>query len=100
MLVIAGRIQLDPANRDKAIAAALEMMKATHQEPGCKSYVFSAELDDPGAFRIFEEWESPEALKAHFKAPHMARFQAAMAGFGVKGMTVQKYEVSSVGPVR
>jgi quinol monooxygenase YgiN len=100
MIVVAGRITLDPKNRDKAIAAALEMMKETHKEAGCKSYVFSAELEEPGAFRIFEEWESEEALRAHFGVPHMKRFQEAMGGFGVTGMSVQKYQVSSVGPVR
>lgn len=100
MLVIAGRIELDPRNRERAIAAAREMMTETLKEPGCRSYVFSAEFDDPGAFRIFEEWESEDALKLHFQAPHMAKFQAAMGTLGIKGMKVQRYEVSKVGPVR
>lgn len=100
MLVIAGRILLDSAKRESAIAAAMEMMQETRKESGCKSYEMSAELSDPGAFRIFEEWESEEALRAHFKAPHVARFQAAMAGFGVRGMEIQKYQIASVGPLR
>lgn len=100
MLVIAGRITLDPRNREKAVVAAVEMMKETHKEPGCRSYVFSAELDDPGAFRVFEEWESEEALRAHFEMPHMKRFQVAIGGLGVTGMSLQKYQISSVGPIR
>jgi quinol monooxygenase YgiN len=100
MLVIAGSISLDPAKREPAIAAAVEMMRETQQEKGCISYTFSADLSDPGEFRIFEEWESQEALDAHMKSPHMARFQAAMGGFGVRGMQVQRYEVASVGPLR
>jgi quinol monooxygenase YgiN len=99
MLVVAGQIRLDPANRDAAIAAAVEVMKATQQEAGCISYTFSADLADPGRFLIFEEWESPEALAAHFKTPHMATFQAAMGGFGIREMKVQQYEISSVGPL-
>lgn len=99
MLVIAGHVAIDPAKREEAIAASIEMMKATHQEAGCISYTFSADLEDPGRFRIFEEWESDDALAAHFAAPHMASFQKAMGGFGVKEMAVQKYEVSSVGPI-
>jgi len=100
MLVIAGRITLDPKNREKAIAAAIEMMAETRKEPGCKTYLFTAELEDPGAFRIFEEWESDDALHAHFQAPHMKRFQAAIGGLGITGMSVQKYEIASVGPLR
>jgi quinol monooxygenase YgiN len=100
MLVIAGRIRLDPAKRDAAISAARDMMRDTRRESGCISYTFSADVEDAGVFHVFEEWESAEALGAHFQAPHMARFQAAAAGFGVKEMKLQRYEVASVGPVR
>jgi quinol monooxygenase YgiN len=34
MLVIAGSIRIDPAKRAAAAAAALEIMKETHKEPG------------------------------------------------------------------
>ena len=100
MIVIAGEIEIDPTHRDTAVAAAVRMMQATRQESGCISYTFSADLVDPGLFRIFEEWESQEALHAHFAAPHMAEFQKAIAGLGVRGMAIQRYEVSSVGPLR
>ena len=100
MLIVAGEIEIDPANRETAVAAALEMMEATRREPGCLSYTFSADLAHPGRFRIFEEWKSQAALDEHFASPHMAAFQARVAGLGVKGMKVQKYEVASVGPLR
>lgn len=100
MLVIAGTITLDPAQRDAAMRAATEMMAATRKEPGCESYTFSADLEDPGRFHLFEQWESATALEAHFAAPHMAAFQAAVAGLGVREMNVQRYEIASVGPVR
>lgn len=96
MLVIAGHVQIDPAMREQAIAAAVEMMEATRREEGCISYVISADLTDPGSFRIFEEWESAEALDAHFATPHMAKFQAAMGGFGVRELKVQRYEIAGV----
>lgn len=99
MLVIAGRIELDPKHRESAVAAAREMMAETAKEPGCRSYVFSAEFDDPGAFRIFEEWDSEDALKLHFQAPHMAKFRAAMGGFGIKSLKTLRYDVSKVGPL-
>ena len=100
MLVIAGHIEIDPANRDTAIAAAVTVMEETAKEAGCISYTFSSDLSDPGCFRIFEEWESQEALDAHFTTPHMAVFQGKIGDLGVKSMKVQKYQVSSVGPLR
>ena len=96
MVVIAGRIVIDAANRDNAIAAALDMMQETRKEKGCISYVFSADLADPGCFRVFEEWESPEALAAHFESAHMARFRAAVPALGVREMAIRRYEVASV----
>ena len=100
MIVIAGCIRLDPEKREAAASAAKEIMTETHKEPGCISYTFSADLEDPGSFRIFEEWKDDAALKEHFSTPHMAAFQKAMGGFGIREMAVQRYEVSSVGPLR
>jgi quinol monooxygenase YgiN len=99
MLVIAGTIHIDPDKRDAAIAAATEMMERTRQESGCVAYVFSADLSDPGAFHLFEQWESQAALDAHFDAPHMAKFQGQIGGLGLRDMKVQRYEISSVGPL-
>ena len=100
MIVIAGHLVLDPSKHELAVAAAREMMRETQKEKGCISYTFSADLDEAGRFRIFEEWESAEALALHFQAPHMAKLQQAMGGLGVREMKVQRYDVSKVGPVR
>lgn len=100
MLVIAGHVRLATDKREAAIAAAREMMEATRREAGCTHYIISADVADPGLFHIFEEWESEEALDAHFRAPHMATFTRAMGGLGIESMEVRKYAVASVGPVR
>ena len=100
MIVIGGYIALDPDKRDAAIEAAVEMMAATREEPGCISYTMSGDLEDPGRFYIFEEWRDADALASHFATPHMARFQEAAGGLGIREMNVQRYEVSSVGPIR
>jgi quinol monooxygenase YgiN len=99
MLVIAGQLRLDPARRDAAVAASQKVMRETRREAGCISYTFSADLADEGVFHVFEEWESQQALDAHFKTPHMAAFQGAMGGFGIQEMKIQRYEVASVGPL-
>jgi quinol monooxygenase YgiN len=100
MIVIAGHVAVDPKQREKAEAAAREMMAETRKEAGCLSYTFSADLEAPGRYRIFEEWESDAALQAHFASPHMKRFQQAVGGLGVREMQVQRYEVAKVGPLR
>lgn len=95
-MVIAGEIRIDPDKRDQAIAAVVEMMTATRDEEGCVTYVFSADLEDPAVFRLFEEWESAAALEDHFVTPHMAEFQRRIADVGVSSRIIHRYEVSSV----
>ena len=62
---------------DQFMSAAVEMMKATHEEVGCLAYVFSRDEMTPGRVNVFEKWESDVALAAHFEAPHMAEWRAA-----------------------
>ena len=100
MLVIAGSIVFDPAKREAAILAAKEMMAATRRESGCRAYTFSLDLEDGGKVHLFEHWESQAALDAHFKSAHMARFNAAVAGLGVREAMLHKYEVSTMAPLR
>ena len=99
MLAIAGTVTVDPKLRDGAIPAAVTMMEETRKEAGNIAYVFSFDIEDPAVIRVFEHWESEEALAAHFKAPHMAEFQKAIGQLGITGMDVQKFQISSVGPL-
>jgi len=99
IICIAGTIEIDPAKKDEAAVAALEIMRETHKEEGNLAYAFSQDLEDDGLIHIFEKWESQAALDFHFKTPHMAEFQKKMGGFGIKGMNLEKYEVASVGSV-
>ena len=97
MIVIAGTGTLTPENTEAFMEAANEMAAASRAEDGNLEYVFSVE--SPGKVRFFEIWESEEALGAHFTAPHMAAFGAAIAELGITGMDGKKYQVSSVAPL-
>ena len=99
MLLIAGTIRVQPEDRDAAVAAMAEMMAETAQEEGCVSYDFSADLTQPELFHLFEEWESEEHLKAHFVAPHMAVFQAAIANLGEVQRSIFRYDASGKNPL-
>ena len=99
-ILIAGTIDIDPANIDAAIADAVVMMKATHEEEGNLAYVFSADPITPGRIQLFEKWESADALAAHSASAHMKEFQPKMGGWGVKGADILKYEIASEGPLR
>lgn len=96
MLVVSGHLKIDPENLEVAKKAMQDVMEETHKEDGNISYVFTHALDEPGHFRIFEEWESQDALDSHMKAPHMAVFGKAMGGFGVSEILIKRYQVGEV----
>ena len=59
------------------------------KEPGCRAYGLWADPDNPGQFRIFEEWDSQEALTEHFGTPHFAAFGGVLGPF--VGMDIHRY---------
>jgi quinol monooxygenase YgiN len=91
-IIVTGTVDLDPARRDDAIAAMLEVMEATRAEAGNEAYTFSADLTDPGRLHIVEQWASDEAMQAHLRTPHLAAFMEKMAGVGVKATTLTAWE--------
>ncbi len=95
MLIVAGKITLDPAKVDTAKEAMKKVIAATEKEAGNMGYTFSQDIENPAVFHIFEKWESEEALASHLEEPHMAEFTGAMGDFGVTDATVRKYDVSA-----
>jgi quinol monooxygenase YgiN len=96
MLVIAGQIRIKPERRDDAVRLALDVARETVKEQGCRSYRFYADLEDPGLFFIFEEWDGPEALERHFTTPHMARFMTEVPALVGGEIDIKRYEVGAV----
>jgi quinol monooxygenase YgiN len=94
MLIVAGEVVVEPGAIDGVRDALQTMEDETRKEPGCVTYAFSLDVNDPNMVRIFERWESLEALAAHFKAPHMAAFGAAMGKIKPRSMDVKLYEIA------
>jgi len=49
-------------------------------EPGCRRYAFTVALADPSRFMLLSEWESQEALDAHYRSDAFADFQLSLDG--------------------
>lgn len=94
MIVVSGTIRVAAGSREAARAAALAVASETRKEDGCISYAFYADLTEDGAFRVFEEWESDAALKAHFQTPHMAAFREKLAGLEFISREIKRYVVT------
>lgn len=99
MLVLAGSVRIDPAQRSDATLAAIEVMRETRKRPGCISCVFSTDLDDPGVLHVFQEWESAEAFELHLSDPRIEAVRLRLASLGVREAAIQRYAVQSTGPI-
>ena len=100
MLIIAGTLDVAPEQRAEVLALAEALMRATNEEPGNHEYLFTPDPFDAGRIRIFERWESEEALASHFGQPHMAEFGGALGKLDVRGSDLTKYSISDFGPLR
>lgn len=98
-IVIAGELRIQRARLDTAKEALQAMQNATRAEPGCVSYYFSQDLEHADRFKIFEEWESEQALQAHMLTEHMGRLMQALPGLLAAPLLVTKYEVASGAPL-
>jgi quinol monooxygenase YgiN len=58
-------------------------------EPGCRRYTIAATLADPGRYVLVSEWDSEEALDAHYRSTAFADFQ-----FGLDGLLARPSELT------
>ena len=69
-----------------------DTLEATLAEDGCSVYAYSEDLLSPGLIHIAETWRDMDALKAHFKAPHIAVWREASAALGIHDRDLSMFE--------
>lgn len=97
-VVVAGYVTYGPGEVDRLSAEMDAVIGATREEPGCQLYTYARLREDPDTIRIFEIWDSEDALRAHFKTPHMALWMEIGAKADVRGREVNVYPFSAVHP--
>jgi quinol monooxygenase YgiN len=85
MIHVLAIITAKPGQREKILEAFRANMPAVHAEAGCIEYGPAIDATGMGSFQtpfgpdtfvVIEKWESPDHLKAHAAAPHMAAYAA------------------------
>ena len=64
MLIIAGSLTLDPADREAFLAANANVVGQARQAHGCLDFVQAADPADPSRINIFERWDTESDLLA------------------------------------
>ena len=99
MIIVAGTLTVDPERREEMLAGRREQMLASQAEPGCLDYVMTPDPFDPGLVRLFERWESKQALGAHIAGLAAAPPAPADAPSPVLVVEILQYDIASFGPL-
>ena len=98
-IVISAQIDLAPAGREAALKSAQPWIDGALAQPGCIHYDWSADLNAPSRINVFEEWESEQALAAHFAGPQYVGMLAHIGQSGLRNAVSRKYRVDAEGAV-
>lgn len=99
MIIVAVEAEVEESAISGVRDAIDRMEEQSRKEAGCLTYAFSTDINNPNTIRVFERWESMEALQAHFKTPHMAEFNKALAELQPKSLDIKAYEVTREVPL-
>ena len=101
-IIVSGTITFaDRTARDSAVAAAMEIQRATRDdEPGCLAYVFAADPAADTLVHVYEAWADEASLAAHFLHPNYALMRQVLRRFPRGAASqVAKHEVARSQPV-
>ena len=76
MHALSGYLEFPPDQRDRTLAALRDVSVRSRQDPGCVSYWWAEDVEQPNRFRFFECWETVEDFEAHQAQPYEVAFLA------------------------
>lgn len=96
MVIVMGTARMAPGEIERLSDVLRTQVEATNAEDGCEHYSFARDIADPDLLHIAERWRDNAAIAAHFAAPHMAAFNAALAQAKVLALSVKAYDENGV----
>jgi quinol monooxygenase YgiN len=93
VIIVAGTLQVDPADRAGYLDAVSRATALARSAPGCLDFAQSADALESGRINIFERWESDADLEAFRNLPDDGQPTPP-----ILGADVHRYQISSIGP--
>lgn len=92
MLIMAGHLILDPADRAAFLAANTDSVVQARQATGCLDFVQAPDPHDPNRINIFERWDSEEHLLAFWGAGQPDAYSPPIQSADVKRYVIAAVE--------
>ncbi|MET0490555.1 MAG: antibiotic biosynthesis monooxygenase family protein [Acidimicrobiales bacterium] len=94
MIIVAGPIYLDPAERGAYLDGCQEVIAAARAADGCVDFHLAADPIEDDRINVFERWETVAAVEA-FRGSGPSGEQAA----AIRDAAVMQFEVASATPL-
>lgn len=91
MVIVAGHIMVEAAERDEYLAGCGAVVEQARRSDGCLDFAISADLVDLGRINIYERWETQAAVEA-FRGSGPSDDQGA----AMLSASVSEYDVTDV----
>jgi quinol monooxygenase YgiN len=78
MIIVTGAVTARPDRFEDLLEACLAHVTRSRTEAGCVSHSVHIDAENPLRLFFYEQWESMEALKTHFRQPDANAFMIAM----------------------
>lgn len=92
MVIVAGHLIIDPAQRDAYVTSCAPVVEAARSAPGCLDFTVTADTIDPTRVIVYERWEDDAQLLA-FREGGPSEEQA----IAIRDAEVRRYTISAVG---
>lgn len=99
MIAVLGSFRFPATALEEARPLMAAVIAATLRETGCRAYTYAEDLVEPGLFRVYELWDSREALTDHFATPHMRDWVEQRARLGFSDRQIMVHEIGPGTPV-
>lgn len=91
MIIITGSVTGTAETFDELLAASLEHVRRSRAEPGCVSHAVHRDVENPLRLVFFEQWESADAVRAHFAVPASGQFVRAATALASSPPTLELF---------
>jgi len=99
VIIVAGTVEFDPAQRSAALRAASELFAATRAQQGCLDYVWCADPSSESRVYVYERWRDTPSLAAHLAGPCYRGMLEVLGKNGLRSADVAKHHVDKSEPV-
>ena len=96
MILITGHVILTLEHRERMIALGAEHSARSRGEAGCLAHHCHVGVEDAMRLVFVEEWESIDAVRAHFAVPASGAFVAEMRALSPQPPVIRIYTAEDV----